>query len=208
MQAEFESFYGQRNTTRKIKLVWIFEDNIVNLELTLANKVEITLRSPLLFAIVLKMIIEYKDPTIDFLTAESKLTTKHVEYLIRRATNKEFPLLLLTESGKVMINQKFEPKQKKKFVIVTPAFSLRTPPRVDPEKETTPRNAYEAQIMRVLKHFRDLTEGELLKRSQAKLTELVGTFKSSEYERAIITLESSRFIQKDPKRPNRWLYVP
>jgi hypothetical protein len=106
-----------------------------------------------------------------------------------------------------MINQKFEPKQRKRFVIVAPAFSLRTPPRVDTEREPTSRNAYEAQIMRVLKDSRSLTEGKLLKRSQANITGLLGTFKASDYERAIVTLESNKFIQKDPKRPNRWLYV-
>jgi hypothetical protein len=207
MQAEFESFYLQRNQNQKKKLVWMFEDNIVNLELTLANKVELTLRSPLLFAMVLKMIIDYTEPTLDFLAAESKLTTRQVEYLVKRVTNTEFPLLLLAESGKVMINQQFESKQKKRYVIVTPAFSLRTPPRSETEREAMSRNVYEAQIIRVLKNSRDLAEDELLKRSKAKITALLGAFKDSEYERAIIALESRKFICKDPSRSNRWLYV-
>jgi hypothetical protein len=211
MQSAFDSFYRRLTGTQRLRLVWVFEDNITDLRIVF-DECRLRLRVPLLLAVVLTIVYQYQNTTTESIASKTRLTPAQVDAIVAPAASREFPILLVGNAGRVAFNMRFTTAWPRKVEIVIPELSLRVPMdhnvTKQSERSVSLRSIYEAQILRVMKTAGVADAGKLLLAVRTEVERKFGAFKKEEYERTLIVLEGSGFISKDPKNPARWLYMP
>jgi hypothetical protein len=209
MQQQFESFYRKLSGSGKIRFQWIFEDNLVTFRFATPEKFDLQLKVPLFLAVIFVIICEYRNPTIAKISEVSGLTVKHVKALVNRGTGQEFPILCVGADERTRFNPDFETRRKKLF-IVHPAFSLRKPPKFENEPrsdELAVRLKYQSCIARILKDLRCAAMEKLEREVQMEFRKHRFPFRKDEYERALLCLDTNKFIRRDPLHPDQYLYV-
>jgi hypothetical protein len=210
MQQQFALFYRQQTDSGKIRFQWVFEDNVVTFRLVNPEKYDVLLKVPLLLGIVLVLIHEYRDITVDKIAKLCGLDMSNVQSLVDGSTSLQFPLIWISRGGAIHFNRLFT-THARKYSIVHPRFSLPRPPKSVPESvqdESLTRVQYQVSVMAILKANKTVEERKLEVEAQKRLQQHGIPFRPDQYGRALLFLEANECIRRDPTRPANWLFVP
>jgi hypothetical protein len=191
LKERFESFCQPK------RLFWIYEDNVVGIQLSVPGRIDLQLRVPLPFAIILTTLYDFGDLSVDDLLVKTGLTIRQITRMVSKSVAARFPLLALRPDGKVAFHLEAPPRTPKKIAVILALCSLQTPV-LEP-------SSYRTHILSVLKERRALSAGDLRALTAARVH---SPFRASEYSRALMALESSQYIARDPTSADHYVYVP
>jgi hypothetical protein len=156
LQAQFEAFC-RADAAAPVRFQWIFDDNGVVARAVAPGCFDITLRLPLVVAVLLVEVATRGRASVADIVTNVGLTEVQVRAIITRVSGAEFPLLLVSE-GTVCFNPDFETRARR-VMIIAPGFSLPKLPKGLPGNAEAPRLAYEVEIVTALKRERAMTAG-------------------------------------------------
>jgi hypothetical protein len=211
MKDDFETFYGKLNEPRNVYFTWIYEDNLVHIQLK-TDKCDITLSLPLLLGVLLAVVDSAREITLSDLVQAMALNENVVNFLLKRVTS-DSPLLHWctdVDSGEQMLqfNRAFEMKTKK-LTFALPQFSLATAPKLDlqgVQPIITTQGIYQSSIMAILKKRKQIVDHELMQLARPVIAQHCD-FDAVHFDEAIAYLLKRQYGKRNPKQPHLLEYV-
>ncbi|KAH0792322.1 hypothetical protein GPJ56_003848 [Histomonas meleagridis] len=196
-------FLGQKNS--RVKLKWIYEDNIVMMKLSAQNRYDFQIKMPLLLAIVIVHLSEVKTATYRQIAESLHMKVPEIEVLIKKGLTKAFMLFRIMPKDKkedtiVMFNPAFK-TPKKKFAIIIPAhFSLQLAQKSVQDQLLAKKRlkVYQSIITRTVKGSKKVSDLGLATQAEKMLSSMF-PFDPDEFGMALNELLKQRIIMQNGK---------
>lgn len=210
IQNKFETFFKRHKGIDQIGIQWIYEDNIVVMNLK-CDRYHIQLKMPLFFSLLIYCLIDKGSASVQEISDIINLQPQRVISLVKSGMRKNAFEFFACSTGEninpdsiISFNPKFR-TTKKKFAVVNTQFSLKLAQKsVHDESMVQKRLQRLYSLMtQIMKEKRRISAQDLENTTREKLSASF-PLNADEFNKSILYLESGDYIRRDG---NYFVYI-